>query len=233
MVVNSMDTADLDPYSAPTLFQVKPRTSRGYSPIECFVWALFLGVWPAAVAGIGVALLSAMSASAVLQLAPIGVMFGASLWVVVEVLVGGMSAQRRLMLIAGCIGAFLFCGLVYDSAVGGVYHPNTFNSLRPAVLGTATGATLLVIVLRTVGGPTTTIAFATLWGAFTTLGTMGIYIVEQVHWSGDAMFVSFTSATIFQTVMLALIAWQLGNANAAAGGEHRVNPDLCPPAEFL
>ena len=212
-----MESVESNPYAFPTLLEVKLRTPRGYSPLSCLVTTLVFGMFPAVVSGIGVGVLSALSASAFLQMAPLGVVFGLSLWFVIQVLIGEVSGRRRVVLIMGCLGAFLICGIVYDRGVLRGDSSESFRLFRAGVFGTATGATILVLVLRFVGGNVSRTVFVTLWGVFVALGTLAIYIVEHAHMHGgfgDATTVSFACAAVFQTVMLALVTWQVAYASA-------------------
>lgn len=210
--MTSLETGN--PYNAPRSVNTTWLTRKGYSPAHCLVLFFVVGWLMGLVSGAITYVMNSINASILLHLLPTSVALSLSLWLGVGRFIRRTPAHMRVLMILSCILSVAITAVVYVQILQAAAFP--LNLLKACLFAPAIGGFLITASLRLTSGKTPIRVHLIAWLSTWTCGAIAFFVVEELG-ARRRMFyepaLAFICTTTFVSVVVALIGWQLAEAD--------------------
>ncbi len=210
---------EANPYAVPHSANAQWVTPKGYTVGQCQRRFLVAGIIGATVGGGAVFISGTANVLATLCLP--GLAFGLALWISIERCIGLVSHGKKLMIVVGSLIAFATCGLVYTVTLpeSGWWRvqPVSWTTLKPCLLGSVAGATVLIGVLAVTGRNLTKKMLFSGWGILSVGGFVAMFASDELgmrHRYLDETVTAAICVALYISVAAGIIGWQMAAANS-------------------
>ncbi|MEZ6125634.1 MAG: hypothetical protein R3C49_21020 [Planctomycetaceae bacterium] len=211
-----------NPYLVSNATRAVWLTPLGFTPGQCFFRFVVAGLLAAACGSVALYAVSGIKSQSaiVYQLLSLGLPFGVALWLAIQRHIGSISTLKKIVIVFGCLAAFVVCGAVYLSLLPRRFmynEPLTWEILRAYVFGPSAGALVLTIVLWLAGNRLSFRVLTAAWLAMSVIGGVALLISDETGVRRqiiDETLAASLCGGVYLSSVLGIVGWQLGEANS-------------------